>query len=357
MITRPTHGGNLTWASQVAGSSVIWDFSASINPWGPPASAIAAIQAAIPELIHYPDPNYGALRGAIALHHGLDPAWVFPGNGAAELLTWAAMDLAQESLTALITPAFADYGRACRGAGAALLPCGLDLHSEQRLEDLLPPSALLLNNPHNPTGKLWPVAELLPLIAESPCVVVDEAFMDFLPPGQQQSLIPYLAQFPQLVVLRSLTKFYSLPGLRLGYALAHPDRLAQWRQRRDPWAVNHLAAAVGAVVLEDQEFAQKTWQWLPPAREKLFQGLAGLPGLTPYPGAANFLLVETAVGSDLLQLDLLQTAQVLIRDCLSFPELGDRYFRVAVRTEAENQHLLTALTASLQRLTPNPHVP
>ena len=86
MITRPTHGGNITWATQVAGCSPheLWDFSASINPWGPPETAIAAIQAAIPELIHYPDPDYGALRGAIAHHHQIDPAWVFPGNGAAE---------------------------------------------------------------------------------------------------------------------------------------------------------------------------------------------------------------------------------------------------------------------------------
>ncbi|MEB3160137.1 MAG: aminotransferase class I/II-fold pyridoxal phosphate-dependent enzyme, partial [Synechocystis sp.] len=144
-------------------------------------------------------------------------------------------------------------------------------------------------------------------------------------------------------ILRSLTKFYSLPGLRLGYALAHPDLLHQWQQWRDPWPVNVLAEAAAIASFQATTFQQQTWQWLPQEREKLFQQLQHLPGLIPLPSAANFLLVKTELSATQLQLDLLKTARIVIRDCLSFPELGDRFFRVAVRLREENQRLVNAL--------------
>jgi histidinol-phosphate/aromatic aminotransferase/cobyric acid decarboxylase-like protein len=186
-----------------------------------------------------------------------------------------------------------------------------------------------------------------PLIKQFALVVVDEAFMDFLPPDRQQSLISVVQDYPNLVVLRSLTKFYSLPGLRLGYCIAHPDRIRRWQQWRDPWPVNVLAEAAAVAVVQDTEFQQQTWDWLDSARSQLFQGLASLPGLQPYQGAANFLLVQSKQPSSQLQEKLLKHSKILIRDCLSFPELGEGYFRVAVRTETDNRRLLEALEAIL----------
>ena len=167
--------------------------------------------------------------------------------------------------------------------------------------------------------------------------------MDFLPPEAEQSLIGLVQEYENLVILRSLTKFYSLPGLRLGYAIAHPQRLAKWKSWRDPWPVNTLAAAAAIAALEDTEFQNLTWKWLPGARNQLFQGLASIPGLTPIEGSVNYLLVESQRPTSQLQQNLLRQHQILIRDCLSFKELGDRFFRVAVRTKADNQCLLTAL--------------
>ncbi|PSB05934.1 threonine-phosphate decarboxylase, partial [filamentous cyanobacterium CCP2] len=135
------------------------------------------------------------------------------------------------------------------------------------------------------------------------------------------------------------------PGLRLGYAIAHPDRLQRWQQWRDPWTVNVLAEAAAMAALKDQAFQRQTWEWLNEARSQLFHGLAALPGLRPLPGAANFLLVESDYPVVPLQQQLLRQHQILIRNCLSFPELGDRFFRVAVRTVAENQRLLAGLAA------------
>jgi L-threonine-O-3-phosphate decarboxylase len=352
-MRQPAHGGNLAWAAALAGCppDAILDFSASISPLGPPNSAIAAILSQLGNLKHYPDPNYSELRLALSHFHQLPPEWILPGNGSAELLTLIGRELAQLAATILITPAFGDYYRTLVAYNAKVLECPLSLltghwslvkDKGQRTKD----KGLLLNNPHNPTGKLFSRDSILPYLEQFALVVVDEAFMDFVPPNEEQSLIPVVQEYRNLVVLRSLTKFYSLPGLRLGYAIAHPDCLAKWQLWRDPWPVNTLAAAAAIAALQDTEFQQQTWAWLPPARNQLFQGLAEIPGLQPQVSAANFLLVESQESTLHLQQQLLKHHQILIRDCLSFKELGDRFFRVAVREEADNQRLLTALKES-----------
>lgn len=357
-MPQPIHGGNLTWAATLAGCSpdLILDFSASINPLGPPQSAIAAIQFNLRYLRDYPDPNYQDFRDCLSQIHAVPVDYILPGNGAAELLTWAGRDLAELEAVYLFTPAFRDYSRALKAFEANAIACPLTLHplldSGLSLSSLLTSfhpaqSGLLLNNPHNPTGQLFLKTEILPYLEEFALVVVDEAFMDFLQPDQQQSLIEQVMEYPNLVVLRSLTKFYSLPGIRLGYAIAHPDRLQRWQQWRDPWSVNSLAIAAGMAGLKDIPFQQLTWNWLPSARTQLQASLAALPGLTPYASAVNFLLVASDSSTVSLQRSLLSQFQILIRDCVSFPELGDRFFRVAVRTEAENLKLVDGLVKIL----------
>lgn len=344
------HGGNLAWAAAIARCSpdAILDFSASISPLGPPQSAIAAIISHLAHLQHYPDPDYSDLRTALGHFHQLPPEWILPGNGSAELLTLVGRDLADLAATILFTPAFGDYYRTLAANKAKVLEFPVSYTQSGIASWVLPniPGSncgLLLNNPHNPTGKLFLRDSILPYLEEFALVVVDEAFMDFLPPEQEQSLISWVQEYPNLVILRSLTKFYSLPGLRLGYAIAHPERLSKWQQWRDPWPVNTLAAAAAVAAVQDQDFQQQTWRWLPPARNQLFAGLAALPSLKPESGLANFILVESQSSTSELQQKLLQQHQILIRDCLSFKELGDRFFRVAVRSHSDNERLLTAL--------------
>ena len=128
-MIRPVHGGNLAWAAALAGcpASAILDFSASISPLGPPESALDAIQAHLSSLTAYPDPDYGELRTALGEALNVDPDWILPGNGSAELLTWAAWDLSKLEATYLVTPAFGDYWRALSAFGAKVLKCPLDL--------------------------------------------------------------------------------------------------------------------------------------------------------------------------------------------------------------------------------------
>jgi L-threonine-O-3-phosphate decarboxylase len=392
-VRRPTHGGNLQWAAEIAHCAPheLLDFSASINPWGPPQAAIAAIQAHISQLRDYPDPSYGELRQAIAAFHQLEnadltPDWILPGNGAAELLTWAARELASQGSVGVLAPGFSDYQRALGSFGAEIIPLDLNPINLNPSADLEPstleprarsplalplvapasfappqaalpsgpdpaPSGHLINNPHNPTGQMWSLDAFLPLLEQGGLVVVDEAFMDFLPHppshSPSHSLIAWVGRYPNLVIVRSLTKFYSLPGLRLGYAIAHPERIRRWQQWQGPWSVNNLAAAVGPVLLQDHDFQRRTWEWLSVARHQLWQGLNAIPGLSACPSAANFCLVHSALPVPELQTRLLQQHRLLIRDCLSFAQLGSAWFRVAVRQEAENQQLLAAIAACL----------
>jgi len=319
---------------------------------------LQAIQSALPELCRYPDPAYYPLRQILGRYHGIPAEWVLPGNGAAELLTWAAHDLASAAVrpqVALPVPAFGDYGRALGAVGLEIHPVPLLVAGRWRTgADLTaalqasPATALILNNPHNPSGSLLSRADLRPLLDHFATVIVDEAFMDFLPPTQRPSLIDLVPTYPNLVVLRSLTKFFSLPGLRVGYAVAHPDRLRRWQGWRDPWPINGLVTAAVAAALADTPFHRRTWDWLATARPALAGGLEDLPGLTPLPGVANYLLVHSRWSVPALQRFLLQQHRLLIRDCLSFAELGAHYFRVAVRTPADHQRLLHALAQGCQ---------
>lgn len=357
-MNRPLHGGNLNWAASLAGCpvSALVDFSASINPLGTPEKVVSAIFSNVNQLTKYPDPEYSELRSHLADYHKLDPEFILPGNGSAELLTWACRELAQQKFTYLITPAFSDYFRALNTFDGKIISCPLLLDSSKSIFSPSLPislsphaqSGLLLNNPHNPTGKLWARAELLQYLEKFSLVVVDEAFMDFLEPSETQSLIPWVQEHSNLVILRSLTKFYSLPGLRIGYAIAHPDRIIRWQKWRDPWAVNTLAAVAAATAIQDKTFQQQTWSWLKSARSQLYHQLAAIPGIKPLAGTANYLLVKTEISATRLQQKLLTNYQILIRDCMSFPELGDHYFRIAVRLPVENDRLVEAIAAMVE---------
>ncbi|AFZ03052.1 threonine-phosphate decarboxylase CobD [Calothrix sp. PCC 6303] len=364
------HGGNIVWASALAGCapSAVLDFSASISPLGPPSSVLNAICSHLHDICHYPDPNYSELRLALSRFHQVPPEWILPGNGSAELLTLAARELAELSATVLMTPAFGDYSRALAAYGSNVLSWSLvrepevgnqestgfeariitDLSGILDFTKINPDSGLILNNPHNPTGFLISREAIACCLERFKLVIVDEAFMDFLPPHLEQSLMGLVEEFPNLVILRSLTKFYAIPGLRFGYAIAHPERLRRWQSWRDPWSVNTLAAVAAVAGIADTEFQLKTWQWLPDARNELFAGLSQIASFKPFPGNANYLLVKTKQSSLELQQKLLQNHQILIRDCMSFPELGNAFFRIAVRTSAENQRLLTALKHELK---------
>lgn len=213
---------------------------------------------------------------------------------------------------------------------------------------------LFLCTPNNPTG-LLPERQLLQAIADR-CkslninLILDEAFIDFIP--HEAGFIPALKDNPHIWVLRSLTKFYAIPGLRLGYLVNSDDAaVARMRRQQMPWSINALAALAGEVALQDSAWQQATWHWLREEGARFYQALCQLPLLTVYPGRANYLLLRCEREDIDLQRRLL-TQRILIRSCANYPGLDSRYYRVAIRSAAQNERLLAALRNVLTGIAP-----
>ncbi|MBJ3814546.1 threonine-phosphate decarboxylase [Shimwellia pseudoproteus] len=346
------HGGNLREAADVYGLApeAILDFSANINPLGMPDSLRQAITENLALGERYPDVEYQALHRALAAHHRVDVRQVMAGNGETALIFALAAHLAPRHAMVVI-PGFAEYRRALAHTGCRiseyLLREADGWQLTGRILDALHPGldCLFLCTPNNPTG-LLPQADLLLAIARrcaalDIALVMDEAFLDFLP--QCPGMIPHLAQMPHVWVLRSLTKFFAIPGLRLGYLVAGDIAgVAAMRQRQQPWSINAFAALAGEVILSDGAYQQATFDWLNSARPALYQALSGLPGLTVWPGVANYLFMRCDVAGLALQ-EALLTQGILIRHCGNYPGLDYRYYRVAVKSPVANQRLIAAL--------------
>ncbi|MBM5799604.1 MAG: aminotransferase class I/II-fold pyridoxal phosphate-dependent enzyme [Cyanobacteria bacterium K_DeepCast_35m_m2_023] len=357
------HGGNLAQRALALGvrPGRLLDASASLAPlrWSVAWQASTA-GAALAGLRPYPDRGSTRLRGVLAGLHDLDPAWVLPGNGAAELITWAARDAAAAGVSALPAPGFADYGRALACWGGAVRPWPLPLQWHAAWPQPLPPppaaEVVWITNPHNPTGQLWSRAALQTLLHRHRLVIVDEAFLPLVAGGEAQSLIELLADHPNLVVLRSLTKLYGLAGLRLGYALASPVRLQRWAAWRDPWPINGLAEALALRLLGDAHRYRRHCAWVQrwSAREGqwMSEHLAALQGplgrLRVLPSTANYLLVRASVSLQPLCQALEQRHGVLVRDCRSFAGLDEHWLRLGLQDRRGNLRLLRAMRQQWQ---------
>ena len=341
------HGGEVQLALTRLGRNrqEVLDASASLAPWTP---RLRIERAALRD---YPDRLHTTLRQSIARIHGLDSDQVLPGNGAAELFTWAARDAAQHGCSELLAPGFADYQRAldCWDAKWHSNPLPLSFAGAfpQPFPSLIASDVLWVCNPHNPTGQLWSGASLEPLLSRYSLVICDEAFLSLVPDGESQSLIPLLAQHPNLVVIRSLTKLFGLAGVRLGYALGDPERLQRWARWRDPWPVNGVALAMGQQLLSNprryQRWCERVQRWVAQEGRWLHQQLTLLPELTPMPSAANYLLIQGEGSLVPLRERVEQRDLVLLRDCRSFAGLGERWLRIGLQDRRGNQRILSAL--------------
>ncbi len=348
------HGGNREVAAARLNCkpSQLLDASASLGPWSPRCSGIPL--AAIHD---YPDRWQTSLRKAIADLHGVEPESVLPGNGAAELFTWAARDASEHGLSVLPSPGFADYGRALRCWTATSrqqqLPLVWDKAFPQPFPEPGTGSALWICNPHNPTGQLWSRASLEPLLERYALVICDEAFLPLVPNGEQQSLLPLVAEHSNLVVIRSLTKLYGIAGLRLGYAVAQPKRLQRWAHWRDPWPVNGIALAVGERLLASprryRRWCERVQRWVAIEGAWMKQQLAQLPGITPMPSAVNYLLIRANRSLVPLRETLEQRHRILLRDCRSFEGLGETWLRIGLQSRRDNRRIVRALREELQR--------
>lgn len=315
-----THGGNIFASAEQAG--VAWqqmlDFSASINPLGPSPRVREAILASLDRIEHYPDKTSTLLRRRLAELWSLAPEQVLCGNGATDLLSTFCQVYTKGHLAA---PCFNEFHRLWPQA----LICRLEEPSTWPRDGVL-----VITRPANPTGFLIDAEAVLRHVRESAAtVLVDESFIDFT---EAPSLVAATRTTLRLLVLRSLTKFYALPGLRVGALAAHPSVIPQLEARRLPWAVNALAEQAALAAMADTAHQEAGRLLVRQEREWL---AARLPAR---PSQANYVYIETPRASQFAH--YAAQRQVLVRDCTGWPGLAQPAIRIAVKHRWQNEILV-----------------
>ncbi|GAB4258577.1 pyridoxal phosphate-dependent aminotransferase [Deferrisoma sp.] len=344
------HGGDV-WG-RPEGTRIL-DFSASINPYGPPPGLWEELGRVWPRIVHYPDRGCRGLRAALARRFGVSEEEILPGNGSAELIDLALRALVPARLV-WCPPDFSLYVQFAP-AGTAFVEVprqaarGFRVDFGRLAEVVAPGDLVVFSNPGNPAGCREPPDEILRLAQHcrerGAVLLVDEAFMDFCP---DQGVLGRAADGAGLLVLRSLTKFYALPGLRLGFLAGPPDLVGRIGRLQVPWSVNTLAQAAGAYCVAQTDWEQETRAAILGEAERFRERLGRLPGVRPLPPAANYLLVELLppAPSATAVYEALARQGLLVRHCGSFG-LGDRFLRIAVRRPEEDDELLRALEGIL----------
>lgn len=371
MITHawPSHGGQakaLLAHFGLPADHRLEDFSANLNPLGPPAWVRDWLTKQLAGLEHYPAPDYHAACHAIAAQHQLQPEQVLLTNGGAEAIYLAAA-LHAGQRAAIINPSFGEYARACHAHRLSISEIALpaphfSLDVDVLLASLNDVDVLFLCRPNNPTATLIDLSAMQTILEHTATlgcrVVVDEAFVDMVgetmgETPQQISLAPLLVRYPHLMLLHSMTKFYTLPGLRLGYLLADAATVQAAQVHQPPWSVNHLAAELVAPLLADDAFTRRTQRWLATERPRIAHALTQL-GLEVVPSQACFFLLRPGVEqrgqgitSDILFERLLRRG-VLVRHTHNFIGLDGEWLRVALRDAPANQRLISVLKNVLE---------
>ena len=355
------HGGDIKAVlreKQADKAATIMDFSANINPYGLPASIKNAVLADLDNIVHYPQPNAQDLRAKIGEVYNIDSDKVIVGNGAVELI-YTLCHILKPQNALIVSPGFSEYERAARAAGAniryAMLEEKLDFNSPMRdiIVNIKGNDLLFIGNPNNPTGTLYLKEDMELLIDHAEnngCyVVVDESFMDFIKTSEAFSVLPLVEKYHNLMVLHSLTKFYAVPGLRLGFAATDREVLDPLYAAKDIWNVNSLAQAAGLAALDDKMYQRRSRTYTRTEINYLFEELSEFKTLKVYEPTVNFILVniaKTGLTATELRQKLLDY-NIIIRNCANYPGLNENFVRFAVRTRQENDALIDALAQVL----------
>jgi histidinol-phosphate aminotransferase len=341
-----THGGVDYAELEVLGITPqeVLDFSANLNPFGPPPGIMGAINEV--DISRYPDSQSTYLKRSLSRRLGIREENIMVGGGSTELIRLAALaHFNKEDKVLIIEPTFGEYEVACQIAGASVIKqqllventFQLDIEETIGLIQRHCITGVFIANPNNPSGRYISQMEFEKIldVAKNALVVLDEAYISFVE-NSWSSLNFILAD--NLLILRSLTKDYAMAGLRLGYGVADKEIIATLRNICLPWNVNALAQKAGIVALENEEYLKGCQTELKKSKNYLITELFGL-GLSPLPSEANFFLVEVG-DATVFRLELLKR-KILVRDCTSFGL--PQYIRIAPRTLPECQKLVAAI--------------
>ena len=361
--TKNIHGGNVHKASRVLHTSLdqILDFSANINPLGMSTKGMDAVNEALRDVIHYPDPDMTHLFYITSELWDMPKECIAFGNGAAELI-YAICRLPEITGVYVPAPGFSEYSHGAKSCGLPITEYKLYFDADlfrfsydvdHMLQDLHQSKHRLvfIGNPNNPCGTLWTDRgqSLLDICQKNGhYLVFDESFIDFL--GSTCSMRNYVKDYDNVIIVHSLTKFYAVPGLRIGAMMASPKVIETIKGYIPAWSVNHLAQVYSEQALQDTGYIEASRRLLEDEKERLYKELSQIEGIRVVKPSVNYILghlEDTYSLEDMIQ--FLYEQSILIRYCSHYTGLGPNWFRVAVKDRDKNEILINTLRTYIQQ--------
>ena len=379
------HGGNIYKIFREKNIKEILDYSSNINPYGIPESLKKRITENLEILERYPDPDYVELREKLAYLNKVDISNIILGNGATEII-FLFMKVINPKKILIAAPTFGEYERAVKATerveNSSILgdsnkkkddenSCGkqkikieyfelkesddfkLNIHNlKNELEKKY--DLLIICNPNNPTGKFLKLDETEEILREcnkyNTKLFIDEAFIDFLKDGMKESIINTKENKQNLFVTRAFTKFFAMPGLRLGYGIYFDKKLEKRiSEKKEPWSVNNIAEMAGLTVLDDTKYIEETLKWIAEEKTYVYEKLNEINGIKVYETEVNFITgkIDEKLFSEGLNVKILREKMleqgILIRDASNFNFLDERFFRLAIKNRKNNDRVIETL--------------
>ena len=375
------HGGNIYKVFREKNLKEILDYSSNINPYGIPEGLKKRIIENLEILERYPDPDYVELREKLAHLNKVGMSDIVLGNGATEII-FLFMKVINPKKILIVSPTFGEYERAVKAVGTSRNSIDLSCSDDNKnienkkieieyfelkesddfklnignLKNELEKKydLLIICNPNNPTGKFLKLAQTEEILKEcnkyDTKLFIDEAFIEFLADRMKESIINTEENKKNLFVTRAFTKFFAIPGLRLGYGMYFDKELEQKiSEKKEPWSVNNIAEMAGLTVLDDTEYIEKTLKWIVEEKIYMYEKLNEISGIKSYETEVNFITgkIDEKLFSEGLNVKVLREKMleqgILIRDASNFNFLDERFFRLAIKDRASNERVIEAM--------------
>ena len=345
------HGANVEYMANIykKDSNEIIDFSSNINP-----KVINNIEKYVTESIYkcrsYPDISYTNLRKNISKYISIKPEFIVPGNGATEII-YLLMKSINHRL-AILNPTFSEYERSAKLNNLEILNLNLrednnfEINMNDIIENLDKFDSLFICNPNNPNGKVKDLTCLLEVMFKNnKLLIVDETFMEFVEDENKYSLIKYVDKYENIFILKAVTKFFGLPGLRLGYGVTSNKKIIENIYKyKEPWTINSFADNLSNYIFEDKEYIDASKNYYIKERDYMLKNLRNIKNIYVYDTDTNFILIKLKnLKSSKLKEELFKHANILIRDASNFIGLDDSFIRVAIKSHKENKILIKEL--------------
>lgn len=342
------HGANVKHIAKMYNKNPkdIIDFSSNINP-----KVIQGLEKYILEGLSecksYPDINYTNLRNNISKYISVKSDFIIPGNGATEIIYLLMKSIGKR--LAILNPTFSEYERSAKLSGLEVINLNLNKQNQFSIdlenikENIEKFDSLFICNPNNPNGKVKDLTELLNLMVQNnKLLIVDETFMEFVGEEEKYSLVKYVERYENIFILKAVTKFFGMPGLRLGYGLtSNKEIIEKIYHYKEPWTINSFADTLSNYILEDKNYIEDSKKYYIKERSYMLQELRNIENIVVYDTDTNFILIKlNDRRSNEIKVELLTKGNILVRDASNFIGLDDSYIRVAIKSHEENEILI-----------------